>query len=130
MRLIVIVCLAVCSCSWFKSEATTVKADVIDCAKAEETAVTHGSSVLQVALETAAALAATVETGGLSAVLPAIEALIGKYGEPIVACAVMKQLPPATTTPTPAPVATAKPAVVKPGVPELAAAVVAHYGWK
>lgn len=110
-----------------------VEGNVIACSKAELATATSGTSVITVAVETAAAIAAAVATGGLEAALTAIEVLIAKYGEPIVACAVTKG---ASQPDAPKPmglVASGKTNMVDLVFDthrSLARQVVQHYGWK
>ena len=72
------------------AQAATV---AIDCAKTEAQAVAGNTSVLQVAADVQSAIAAA--QGGLSQLEAAIEPLITKYGEAIVACAIERELAPA-----------------------------------
>jgi len=85
MTFISVLALAGVACwSTIKKDAGTVVTDVIDCAKAEGSAATAGTSVVAIAIDVGGALA-TIASGGDSA---ALEALIVKYGAPIVACSV------------------------------------------
>lgn len=70
-----------------------------NCAKAEAASVASGISVLDVANAVSAIFAiATGGSGAIEAVLEsAVATLIGKYGEPIIACAVVQgENPPPT----------------------------------
>ncbi len=97
------------------------EANAIACAKAEASVIAKGASVLQVAGDVVSALA-LYETGGTSAVLAGIEALVAKYGEPIVACAV--NAAPAAAV---AGAGSASHAELAPTAKQV---VLGHYGWR
>ena len=99
MRLVWILALVASCSSGAKKPPTTIAqagAAVLRCGEVEAAAVAASVSVLDVdrAVEAAIALASS---GGFTAVEQAIEGLIVKYGEPIVACAVLRGLEPASS---------------------------------
>lgn len=117
-KLLVLVTILSVGCTQLKSDET----NVIDCAKTEASVVSKGVSVLQVAGDVAAALAA-YEVGGVTAVLAGVEALVAKYGEPIVACAVNAQ----PSAPITAGSGSASHGELAPTARQ---ATLAHYGWR
>lgn len=75
------------------SKPPALVGDAIDCGRAEADAIAAGHSVLDVAnaCDTAVSFAAN---RGFAATEKAIEALIVQYGEPIVACSIVRELAP------------------------------------
>ena len=112
-----IIAVALAGCPQVKA----TEGDVIACAKAEEAAVSKGLSILVVAADVAAAIG-VISAGGVDAIPAAIEPLIAKSGEPIVACAINTVAP------------GVGPALGSAGHADLAptprALVLAHYGWR
>ena len=126
-KIIVLLCLLLCSCSWFKKTVEPIVTDGINCVKAEEAAAAKGADVFHVLLQVGQALgdaaAAAVASGGdvIAALDAAAAPFIQAYGEPLVACVAQ------SLEPTPAPAGSGSSASAE--APGLAEQWIAHRHW-
>lgn len=84
------------ACKSAPAPAKQLATTAIDCAKAEAEAIAANQSVLRIAQQVNATINAA--KAGLTELEGQIEQLIGKYGEPIIACAIERELAPVAAT--------------------------------